>query len=94
MSVAIVDYGSGNLHSAAKAFERAAYEAGLDQSITVTRDPQVVAPVRVRARRPSADPRDDAALVDPEVLLGLALLQGEDRQLARLRDERMLAAAA
>ncbi|HWC91797.1 MAG TPA: imidazole glycerol phosphate synthase subunit HisH, partial [Pseudolabrys sp.] len=24
MSVAIVDYGSGNLHSAAKAFERAA----------------------------------------------------------------------
>ena len=28
MSVAIVDYGSGNLHSAAKAFERAAREAG------------------------------------------------------------------
>ena len=24
MSVAIIDYGSGNLHSAAKAFERAA----------------------------------------------------------------------
>ena len=31
MSVAIVDYGSGNLHSAAKAFERAAREAGLDR---------------------------------------------------------------
>ena len=31
MSVAIVDYGSGNLHSAAKAFERAAHEAGLGQ---------------------------------------------------------------
>jgi len=28
MSVAIVDYGSGNLHSAAKAFERAARECG------------------------------------------------------------------
>src|SRR4051794_5966614 len=29
-TVAIIDYGSGNLHSAAKAFERAAREAGLD----------------------------------------------------------------
>jgi glutamine amidotransferase len=43
MSVAIVDYGSGNLHSAAKAFERAAHEAGLGQSIVVTNDPAVVA---------------------------------------------------
>ena len=43
MSVAIVDYGSGNLHSAAKAFERAAHEAGLDQPIMVTDDPEVVA---------------------------------------------------
>jgi glutamine amidotransferase len=43
VSVAIVDYGSGNLHSAAKAFERAAHEAGLDQPIVVTQDPAVVA---------------------------------------------------
>ena len=43
MTVAIVDYSSGNLHSAAKAFERAAHEAGLDQPITVTQDPAVVA---------------------------------------------------
>jgi imidazole glycerol-phosphate synthase subunit HisH len=43
VSVAIVDYSSGNLHSAAKAFERAAHEAGLDQPITVTQDPAVVA---------------------------------------------------
>jgi imidazole glycerol-phosphate synthase subunit HisH len=43
VSVAIVDYGSGNLHSAAKAFERAAREAGLGQPIMVTRDPEVVA---------------------------------------------------
>ncbi len=43
MSVAIIDYGSGNLHSAAKAFERAAREAGLDDTITVTSDPGLVA---------------------------------------------------
>ena len=36
VSVAIVDYGSGNLHSAAKAFERAAHDAGFDQPIVVT----------------------------------------------------------
>lgn len=43
MSVAIVDYGSGNLHSAHKAFERAAREAGLPHDIRVTSDPDVVA---------------------------------------------------
>jgi imidazole glycerol-phosphate synthase subunit HisH len=43
VSVAIVDYGSGNLHSAAKAFERAAHESGHDQPIVVTDDPAVVA---------------------------------------------------
>lgn len=43
MTVAIVDYGSGNLHSAAKAFERAAHDAGVDQPIMVTSDPHVVA---------------------------------------------------
>jgi glutamine amidotransferase len=42
MSVAIVDYGSGNLHSAAKAFERAVRESGRDQPIAVTRDPDAV----------------------------------------------------
>ncbi|MBX3537278.1 MAG: imidazole glycerol phosphate synthase subunit HisH [Chelatococcus sp.] len=42
MTTAIVDYGSGNLHSAHKAFERAAREAGLEQAITVTSDPDVV----------------------------------------------------
>lgn len=43
MSVAIVDYGSGNLHSAAKAFERAAKDMGGGQKIIVTRDPETVA---------------------------------------------------
>jgi glutamine amidotransferase len=42
VSVAIVDYGSGNLHSAAKAFERAARESAHDAPILVTRDPEVV----------------------------------------------------
>jgi glutamine amidotransferase len=42
VSVAIVDYGSGNLHSAAKAFERAARESGHDQPILVTSDPEAV----------------------------------------------------
>jgi glutamine amidotransferase len=42
MSVAIIDYGSGNLHSAAKAFERAARESGHDQPIVVTSDPDAV----------------------------------------------------
>ena len=43
MSVAIVDYGSGNLHSAAKAFERAARESNHSQPILVTSDPGAVA---------------------------------------------------
>ena len=42
MSVAIVDYGSGNLHSAAKAFERASREAGVNAPIVVTSDPDTV----------------------------------------------------
>jgi glutamine amidotransferase len=43
MTVAIVDYGSGNLHSAAKAFERAARESGHVQPILVTREPDAIA---------------------------------------------------
>jgi glutamine amidotransferase len=42
MNVAIIDYGSGNLHSAHKAFERAAAETGRGGSITVTNDPDQV----------------------------------------------------
>ncbi len=44
MTVAIIDYGSGNLRSAAKAFERAAREAGLSTEVRVTAEPE-----RVRA---------------------------------------------
>ena len=43
MHVAIIDYGSGNLHSAAKAFERAAREQGSNLAIKVTADPNDVA---------------------------------------------------
>lgn len=42
-TVALVDYGSGNLRSAAKAFERAALEAGLPHRIAVTAEAPVVA---------------------------------------------------
>jgi glutamine amidotransferase len=42
VSVALIDYGSGNLHSAAKALERAAREAGLGEAIEVTSDPDAV----------------------------------------------------
>jgi glutamine amidotransferase len=41
VSVAIIDYGSGNLHSAAKAFERAARSLENPERIVVTRDPDV-----------------------------------------------------
>ncbi len=41
-SVAIIDYGSGNLHSAAKAFERMNSETNAGYSIKVTADPDVV----------------------------------------------------
>ncbi|MBO6724567.1 MAG: imidazole glycerol phosphate synthase subunit HisH [Rhizobiaceae bacterium] len=42
MRVAIIDYGSGNLRSAAKAFERAAREGGTNVSIEVTADAEAV----------------------------------------------------
>ena len=40
--VAIIDYGSENLRSATKAFERAVSEAGLDASIELTNDAETV----------------------------------------------------
>ncbi|MBT3358038.1 MAG: imidazole glycerol phosphate synthase subunit HisH [Rhodospirillales bacterium] len=42
MSVAIIDYGSGNLRSAGKAFERVIGEAGREDAVVVTADAQVV----------------------------------------------------
>ena len=42
MTVALIDYGSGNLRSAAKSLERAASEAGLSTRILVTSDPEAV----------------------------------------------------
>ncbi|MDE1172851.1 MAG: imidazole glycerol phosphate synthase subunit HisH [Parvibaculaceae bacterium] len=43
MNIAIIDYGSGNLRSAAKAFERAARESGMAAGILVTGEPDEVA---------------------------------------------------
>jgi glutamine amidotransferase len=42
-TVAVIDVGSGNLRSAAKALERAAAEAGLATHVVVTSDPDLVA---------------------------------------------------
>lgn len=42
MHVAIIDYGSGNLHSAAKAFERAAQEQDSKLAVKVTAEPEDV----------------------------------------------------
>ena len=42
MSVAVIDYGSGNLRSVAKALTRAVAEAGGAHEVLVTSDPQVV----------------------------------------------------
>ena len=43
MRVAVVDYGSGNLTSAARALARAAELSGIDAAVTVTADPAQVA---------------------------------------------------
>jgi glutamine amidotransferase len=40
--VAIIDYGSGNLRSAAKAFERSVRALGADTDVRVTSDPELV----------------------------------------------------
>ncbi len=42
MRVAIIDYGSGNLRSAQKAFERAAGEAGLEAEVLLATQPEEV----------------------------------------------------
>ncbi|MBE0562785.1 MAG: imidazole glycerol phosphate synthase subunit HisH [Ochrobactrum anthropi] len=42
MTIALIDYGSGNLRSAAKAFERAIRETGSAETVAVTADPEVV----------------------------------------------------
>lgn len=41
-TIALIDYGSGNLRSAAKALERAAADSGIAAEIAVTADPEVV----------------------------------------------------
>ena len=42
MRVAIIDYGSGNLRSATKAFERSSREAGIAADIDLTNDPECI----------------------------------------------------
>ena len=42
MSITIIDYGSGNLKSAAKALETAAHNANTSSKILVTSDPKII----------------------------------------------------
>ena len=42
MSITVIDYGSGNLRSAAKALEAAADNMNLDLKIVVTSNPEVI----------------------------------------------------
>ena len=42
MSIAVIDYGSGNLKSAAKALEAAAKNINIDPKIIVTADPKII----------------------------------------------------
>ena len=47
MTIALIDYGAGNLHSAAKAFEHAIAASNVRETVAVTSDPDVVDPVRL-----------------------------------------------
>jgi glutamine amidotransferase len=40
VKISIIDYGSGNLHSAKKAFERAVNELGVNAEVTLTSNPE------------------------------------------------------
>jgi glutamine amidotransferase len=43
VTIALIDYGAGNLRSAAKAFEHAVAASGVREEITITSDPEIVA---------------------------------------------------
>ncbi len=66
MRVAIIDYGSGNLRSATKAFERAAREAGIDAEIDLTADAE-----RVAHRRPLSCCQASAPMPPAAAVCGL-----------------------
>ncbi len=73
MSVALVDYGAGNLRSAVKGLERVARETGYDGPILLTRDPDVV-----RQADRVVLPGDGAF---PFCRRGLAAIEGMDEAL-------------
>ena len=77
MRVAVVDYGSGNLTSAARALVRAAEQAGIAADVSVTADPAEVAravtaivdaPGGKRPFRIVVDPASDGASVSYAVI--------------------------
>ena len=42
LSIAVVDYGCGNIHSATKALELAVNESNINGSVVLTRDPEKI----------------------------------------------------
>ena len=80
MTVALIDYGAGNLRSAEKGLERVAHEIGRDQKVLLTRDPDVV----VKADRVVL-PGDGAF---PFCRKGVAGIDGMDEALTEFVTER------
>ena len=64
MTAAIIDYGSGNLHSAAKALERAAADSGL--GVLVTADPEAVARALGISETPALTPIERGGVASGE----------------------------
>ncbi|WP_411816829.1 imidazole glycerol phosphate synthase subunit HisH [Hyphococcus sp. DH-69] len=88
-TLAIIDYGSGNLRSVEKAVERAAREAGLARHISVTDDPDIIGNADrlllpgvgafaacmagLRARKGVLEAIEHAALVEHRPFLGICV---------------------
>ena len=82
MTTVIVDYESGNLHSAEKAFQRMAQEADAGK-VVVTSDPDAIR----RADRIVLPGDGLAALIQPAELIGIPRIDTEKRQLDALQVE-------
>ena len=80
MTVALIDYGAGNLRSAEKGLERVAHEIGRDQPVVLTRDPDVV----IRADRVVL-PGDGAF---PFCRKGVSAIDGMDEALSEFVTKR------
>ena len=78
MVTAIIDYGSGNLRSAAKAFERAAAERASGEAIAVTSRPEGL-PLPTASCCPESAPSPTAAAALPPARTGGGAARGGHR---------------